>query len=107
MHSIIGDSFRNGRRVRAATLEYALEQFPRLIYKLKMSKLQVSSSKKLGGDSVFTLIDPDDRDRWDIIESDFIKCRDIAGQVVTSLFPNDTRESVILRIKPLVRFAYG
>jgi hypothetical protein len=105
MYSITGDTFRNGRRVRAATLEYALDQFPRLIYKLKTNKLQVSVTKRLCGCVVF-LRDPVGKDQWSLIESDFVKCRDIAGQVITSLFPNDNYESVLLRIRSLVRFAY-
>ena len=108
MDSIIGDKFVNGRRLRLATLEYASEQFPRLIYELKTNKLQISVTKILDGNRVVTLYNPNNRrDKWIILESDFIKCRDIAGRINIPMFPADTHKMTLNKILALVQLEWA
>lgn len=108
MDAIVGDRFLNGRRLRPATYEYALEQFPRLIFDLKTNKLKIVNSKILSGKQAVWLHNPNvKRNKWVILESDFIKCRDIAGQVVIPLFPNETHKMILDRIAALVKLVFA
>jgi hypothetical protein len=70
--------------------------------------LKISTTNVLSGSRVISLWDPNNkRDKWVILESDFIKCRDIAGQIVIPLFPADTYKMTLNRILAMVQLEFA
>jgi hypothetical protein len=108
MGSILGNQFAGGRRLRPATHDYALSNFPRLIYRLRQGSLHILVNNILDGKRVCNIKNPSHpkSECWIILESDFLICKGIAEQVALSIFPSDTQEIVEARIKSLVSVAF-
>lgn len=108
MDSILGDYFINGRRLRSATLEFALLNFPRLIQRLKQNQLVISNQEFVGNPSVIILYNPKIRHEiWTILKSDFDLCRDIAGKIELKTFPGDNEIVALCRISSYIKTVFA
>lgn len=104
---MIGDFFRRGRRLRPATLEFAIQNFPVLILRLKQNRLIVTSDDSVGNASVVVLKGKVAHEQWAILRSDFDICKKIAGNTALHIFPGDTDRIILDRIEAhiMVEFA--
>ena len=108
MDSIVGDKFVDRRRLRPATLEFALRSFPSMIVDLKQGKLQIHITGTVRGKEVITVWKSNMvESKLTILRSDFEKCRDIARKVSVPLFISDTRDDVYDRIRAHIRIEFG
>jgi len=108
MDAIIGDFFRRGRRLRPASQQYAENNFPRIIIRLKQRKLSIIESKILSGKRVMVLYNPQyfNQERWVILESDFLLIKEIALKTKLGVFPSLGIREQEKRIKPYVSQAF-
>lgn len=93
MDSIPGDFFMNGRRLRPATLEYALKNYPKVIAWIKLDKLRISAPHSCDGNDVVEI--------WGkkspiyhfvMTRGDFEKCLSISKTMTIPLFPSDIEQ---------------
>lgn len=108
MDSILGDSFMNGRRLRPATLEYALQNYPRVIAYLKLGKLVVYAPRACDGrdvvevrsktSSVYHLV---------MTRGDFDKCVEISKLMTIPLFPSDVEKDWFDRASAHIRNVFA
>ena len=108
MDAILGDHVSGGKLLRLVTLTYALDNFPRLIYRIKQRRIKVLSSTIINGKKTYRLQDRVNRhEAWIILEIDYVICRDIATQIELKIFPSDTQEIIEKNIKALVRVSFS
>lgn len=108
MDAIVGDKFVDERRLRPATLEFALQNFPPMIVDLKQGKLKIDVTGTIRGKEVVTVWRPNlIESKLTILRSDFEKCRDIARLVQIPLFISDTRDEIHERIRAHIRIEFG
>lgn len=108
MDGIIGDHVANGRLLRLATLTYALDNFPRLIYRIKQKRIEILSSTIINGKKTFRLRDKINKyEMWIILETDYLLCRNIAAEFELKVFPSDTQKSMEEKIRALVRVTFS
>jgi hypothetical protein len=108
MDAVLGDHRVNRRLLRLATLTYALDNFPRLIYRLKQGRLFISPSTVLDGKKAFRCRNRQHRhESWIILETDFNLCRDIANRMELKIFPSDTQKVIEERIRSMVRVSFN
>lgn len=108
MDSIIGDFFQNGRRLRAATEEYAVSAFPRLILRLKQGRLIVSVQQTVGNPDVVASYNPSCRfESWVILKTDFDICIKILDKFVLNAFRSDNESIVLDKIRAYVKFEFA
>jgi len=105
---ILGDRVAKGRLLRLATLTYALDNFPRLIYRIKQNRARIQSTTILNGKKIFRIRDSINRHEWWVIlETDFNLCRDIATEIELKIFPSDTPKTIEDNIRALVRVSFS
>ena len=108
MDSILGDSFMNGRRLRPATLDYALENYPRVVAWIKLGKFDVSAPRACDGNDVVEM-----RGRGSpvyhlvMVRRDFDKCVAIAKQMTIPLFPSDIEQDWFDRASAYIRQSFA
>lgn len=108
MDSILGDKFMNGRRMRPATLEYALANYPRVVIWMKLGKLDIFAPPSCEGNDVVEV-----RGKSQpiyhlvMVREDFEKCRAIAKQMTVPLFASEREQDWFDRARPLIRQAFG
>ncbi len=108
MDGTIGDYFANGRRLRPATLDYATQNFPRLILRSKQEKLSVSYQQQAGNPDVIQAISSISRfEKWVILKSDFDLCKKIADKVELRLFRSDNETVVLDKILAYVKIEFA
>lgn len=108
MDSTIGDFFRLGRRLRPATEDFAIQNFPRLILRLKQNKLIVTNDQSVGNADLVQLRNPQiRRESWCLLKSDFDICKDIAAKTAFHIFPGDTESVILQRILAHVKVAFA
>jgi hypothetical protein len=108
MDSVIGDFFRNGRRLRPATEDFAVDNFPRLILRLKQNRLIVGLDTSVGNADLVVLRNPRIRhESWTILKSDFDVCKSIADKVSLHLFPGDNETIIMQRILGHVKVEFA
>lgn len=108
MDSILGDSFMNGRRLRPATLEYALENYPRIIAYIKLGKLSITAPHSCDGNDVVEMRGvTSPLYRIVMTRGDFDKCISIAKLMTIPLFPSDTEKDWMDRASAHVRNMFG
>lgn len=104
MDSILGDLFMQGRRVRPATLEYALANYPRIIVGIKLNKLYIDAVDACDARDLVTIWDRKSPVfRYVITRDDFDKCVLIAKQMTIPLFPSDIEQDWFDRAKAHIR----
>lgn len=106
-----GDRFTGdplSRRLRPITLEYALLNVPRIVLLLKRQQLSITKVQSREDLPVFFLSrNRHLEDRWTLLESDFLRVKQIASQVDVSLFPSEPVESVLARIRAVVQVEWA
>jgi len=108
MDSYQGDSFMNGRRLRPATLEYALKNYPRVIAWLKLGKFDVSAPRSCDGNDVVEV-----RGHWKseyhlaMTRGDYDKCLSIARIMTIPLFASDIEQDWFDRASAHIRQSFG
>ena len=108
MDSILGDSFMNGRRLRPATLDYALKNYPRVVAGIKLGKFVVSAPRSCEGNDVVEM-----HDRMSSVyhlvmtRGDFDKCVAIAKQMTIPLFPSDVEQDWFDRASAYIRQSFA
>ena len=108
MDGALGDRVANERLLRPATLTYALDNFPRLIYRLKQRRLKILKTSIINAKRFFRLRDSVNKhEAWIILEVDFDKCREIAEETEIKTFPSDIQKTVEERIRALVRVSFS
>lgn len=104
MDSYLGDSFMNGRRVRPATLDYALANYPRVIVWMKTGQFLINGEQSCEGRDVVLLQGKDSPIyRLSMLRSDFEKCRSIAKLMTVPLFPSDIERDWFDRAEAYIR----
>lgn len=108
MDSIIGDFFSCGRRIRPATREFAINNYPKLILRLKQNNLIISNDQSVGNANLVKLISKISKfERWHITKTDFDICKTISGEIQLKVFPSDNERTAIDKIKAyvIIRFS--
>jgi hypothetical protein len=105
----IGDRFLNGRRLRPATLEYALANFPKIVVKLLQGKLLVSTAKSVEDRDVVILRDvlPTMGPAVFLLREDFEICKQISTKVRLRTFPTDRLEDAEAKAAAYVRVEFA
>jgi hypothetical protein len=107
MDSILGDSFIGGRRMRPATLEYALDNYPHIIVWLALGRLVVLAQKSCEGRHIVEVIGKDQPViHLSMVQSDFDKCKEIAKKMTIPLFMSDTEQDWLNRAKAYIRESF-
>lgn len=107
----LGDQLTRGpcpRRQRPITLEYASANVPRIILLLKRRQLRISrrfSPERAALISLSRDLHPEDR--WVLLESDFLRVKDVAADVDVSLFRSESDSDVIARIRARVEVEWA
>lgn len=84
------------RRLRPINHDYAVNNVPQIILLLKRNKLKITRSFSRENPPVMYLDYPNHiGNKWILLESDFIKIKEVAKKVDVRLFPHE-REDVIL-----------
>lgn len=108
MDSILGDFFMGGRRLRPATLDYALENYPRVIAGIKLGRYVVNAPRSCEGNDV---VEMHDRTRpvyhFVMMRGDFDKCVSIAKQMTIPLFPSDIEQDWFDRASAYIRQSFA
>jgi hypothetical protein len=117
MDGILGDFFLDGRRMRPATLEYALANYPRVIVGIKLNQFHINAPHACDANDVITV-----RGKWALAprpgfcgvnvapfrpfyttafagpyhfamtRGDYDKCLAIAKLMTIPLFPSDVEQ---------------
>ena len=90
LDSYLGDRFSNGRRLRPATLCYALKNYPKVIIWLYQGVLDVDYAPSADGNDVVYVSGQGSNKgtyHWSMVLSDFNKCKKIANEITIPLFP--------------------
>jgi len=102
-----GDRFTgdpSNRRLRPITREYALLNVPRIVLLMKRRQLSISRGQSREVLPVFLLFrDRHPEDRWTLLEEDFLRVKQVASQVDVRLFPSESVQSVLARIRAVVQ----
>jgi hypothetical protein len=97
-----------GRRLRPATLEFALQVFPRLIVGLRSGSLIVSNPSAAGGPEYVCVVDPRDRYfRYLIVKSDFEACRQMALRLPVDTFHGAIPDRAIDAARSMVEVEFA
>jgi hypothetical protein len=108
MDSCLGDLFMHGRRMRPASLEYALVNYPRVIVWMKLGRLLIDGQQSCEGrDIVFMRGTDSPIYRLAMLRSDFEKCKDIAKLMTVPLFPSDIERDWFDRADAYIRQYFG
>lgn len=104
MDSTFGDAFFNGRRMRNASVEYALANYPRVIVWMKLNKLIILSPKSCEGNDVVEMYGRTSPIyHFVMTRSDFDKCLSIAKKLAIPLFQSDTESDWMNRAAAYIR----
>lgn len=108
MDSIIGDRFVQGRKLRPATLDYALQNYPKVVVGIKLNKYRIDTYNTVEGKEIMNLVCPSSP-IYDIVmlRSDFEKCRSIATKMTIPLFPSDILLDWEQRAAAHIRIAFA
>ena len=108
MDGSLGDRVTQDRLFRPVTLTYAVNNYPRLIYRLKQRRLKIFKTTIISGKRFFRIRDSINKhEAWDVLEEDFNRCKSIVEEVEIRTFPSDTQEIVEKRIEALVRVSFS
>ena len=108
MDSYLGDEFSNGRRLRPATLRYALKNYPKVIIWLHQGVLNVKYTPSATGCDVVSVSHPKySIYSWSMVLSDFEKCRSIANSVTIPLFPSYKMQDYEDMVKAQIRIKFN
>jgi hydroxyacyl-ACP dehydratase HTD2-like protein with hotdog domain len=109
MDGTLADRFINGRRMRLASFDYAVEAFPQLIVHLLQDKLLVDIACQFETKQVITLYSKtgDKSDFFAILKEDFDLCKQIASSISMPLFPTDLNQDYIDRARAMVRVKFA
>ena len=108
MDSILGDRFMNGRRLRPATLEYALQNYPRVIVWVKLGKFSVSAPRACDGNDVVEMFGKTSPIFHLVMtRGDFDKCVAIAKAMTVPLFPSDVEQDWFDRASAYIRQSFA
>jgi hypothetical protein len=88
MDGTLADKFRDARRLRLASYDYAVSNFPQLIVSLRLGHLIIDKLDSVGVKQLYTL--HNQFVSWTILEEDFNICKQIAEQLSIPIFPTDT-----------------
>jgi hypothetical protein len=88
MDGTLADKFSNNRRLRLASYDYAVENFPRLIVQLRLGHLIIDTPNSVEIKQVYRLYNQ--LMTWTILEEDFKICKQIAEKLSIPIFPADT-----------------
>jgi len=96
------------RRARPVTLEYAVANIPQIILLLKRRQLTVHRRMVREGPPIFYLYRPARPwERWFLLESDFLRVKQVASEVDVNLFQSDTEQDVLARIRARVQVEWA
>ncbi len=108
MDSIPGDMFMGGRRFRPATLEYALQNYPKIIVGLKLGKLSVDAPRACDGNDIVHIVSKmSPVYTWTITRCDYEKCVSIAKKMSVPLFHSDVEKNWIDMASAHVKEVFG
>jgi hypothetical protein len=106
MDGALSDKFSNGRRMRLASHDYAVANFPEMIVQLRMGYLTIDTSNLPETKKIITLYNDQSR-IWTILKEDFDICKQIAEKISIPLFPTDIYQDYLDRALAFVQVEFA
>ncbi len=88
---------------KSITIEHALLNVPKIIYLIGKQQLNITKSRSREHAPTFIVYNKNHpEEKWEFIESDFLRIKKIASFVDVSLFPSEPLNVILDRIKAVI-----